>query len=116
MHAKLALATILSLFSISSTSAQQEINTSDIDTNLDNLEWALFSAGVLAGFAEAEAQNLGNDCLADAATIIFSSVHSYNYMMEYVEGNQTDNIALAYGLTYIIMGFDTYSTIDCSTL
>ena len=37
-------------------------------------------------------------------------------MMEYVEGNQTDNVALAYGLTYIIMGFDTYSTIDCSTL
>ncbi len=83
---------------------------------MENLEWALFSAGVLAGFAEAEAQNLGNDCLSDAATIIFSAVHSYNYMMDYVETNQTDNIALAYGLTYIIMGFDTYANIDCSTL
>jgi hypothetical protein len=45
------------------------------------MEWVLFGAGVLGGFAEAEAQNLGNDCLSDSATIIFSAVHSYNYMM-----------------------------------
>ena len=33
-----------------------------------------------------------------------------------MDSNQTDNVMMAYALTFMIDAFDTYSEIDCSTL
>jgi hypothetical protein len=128
MHAKLVvMSVVLALLSLSTASASRPAvqQTKSTNTNstavtftydLSNLEWALFAAGVATGFAEEEAKNLDNECLADSATIILNSVHGYEYFMKYVDSNQTDNVMMAYGLTFIIDAFDTYSTIDCTNI
>ena len=43
-----------------------------------------------------------------------SSVHTYEYMTEYIEGGKEDNIVLAQGMIYTIDAFETLSVIDCS--
>ena len=40
-------------------------------------------------------QDLENDCLSDSVKITVASVHTYEYMTEYVDTNSTDNIVLA---------------------
>ena len=58
-------------------------------------------------------QDLQNQCLSDSVSLTVASVHTYEYMTEYIEGGKKDNIVLAQGIIYIIDGFETLSRIDC---
>lgn len=59
-------------------------------------------------------QDLNNDCLADSVRLTVASVHTYEYMTEYIATNKTDNIVLAQAVIYLIDGFETLNVIDCS--
>jgi len=76
----------------------------------------MFAAGLLVGLSTEYATDVNNECLADAASIIISSVNTYEYMMVYIDSEEEDNVALAYALTYIIDLTETSGTIDCSGL
>jgi hypothetical protein len=88
----------------------------DLDFDLTATEWGMFSAGLLVGLSTEYSQNLTNDCLADTATLIVAAVHINEYMGAYIESNQTDNLMLAYGLTYTVDGMATLSELDCSDI
>lgn len=59
-------------------------------------------------------QDLKNECLSDATRLTVASVHTYEYMTEYIDGGKEDNIVLAQGIIYIIDFFETLSVIDCT--
>jgi len=88
----------------------------DLDFDLTTTEWGMFAAGLLVGLSTEYSQNLTNDCLADSATLIVAAVHINEYMGAYIESNQTDNLMLAYGLTYTVDGMATLSELDCSNI
>jgi len=97
---------------------KEDSNTTvvDLDFDLTATEWGMFSAGLLVGLSTEYSQNLTNDCLADTATLIVAAVHINEYMGAYIESNQTDNLMLAYGLTYTVDGMATLSELDCSDI
>jgi len=97
---------------------KEDSNTTvvDLDFDLTTTEWGMFAAGLLVGLSTEYSQNLTNDCLADSATLIVAAVHINEYMGAYIESNQTDNLMLAYGLTYTVDGMATLSELDCSDI
>lgn len=94
---------------------QSSVNKS-VELNLDvgATAWTLFGAGTFVGLMATYGQDLENDCLSDSVRLTVASVHTYEYMTEYIEGNKTDNIVLAQAIIYLIDGFETLSVIDCS--
>jgi len=75
---------------------QSSVNKS-VELNLDvgATAWTLFGAGTFVGLMATYGQDLENDCLSDSVRLTVASVHTYEYMTEYIEGNKTDNIVLA---------------------
>ena len=94
---------------------QSAINKS-VELNLDvgGTAWALFGAGTFVGLMATYGQDLANDCLSDSVRITVASVHTYEYMTEYIDSGKTDNIVLAQAMIYIIDAFEALSVIDCS--
>lgn len=93
---------------------QSEINKSvEIRFDVGTTNWVMFGAGTFVGWMATYGQDLQNDCLSDSVRLTVASVHAYEYMTEYVDGNSTDNIILAQAMIYIIDAFETMSVIDC---
>lgn len=74
----------------------------------------MFASGFLVGFSEMLiSKGIESKCIADTANLVVAGVHSYDYMTDFIESNQTDNEALAYGLVYIIDFSETAATWNC---
>ena len=95
---------------------QSQVNkTVTIDFDVGVVAYALFGAGTFVGLMATYGQDLKNPCLSDANRLTVASVHTYEYMTEYIDGGKQDNIVLAQGIIYIIDFFETLSVIDCTT-
>merc|ERR1711998_144519 len=85
--------------------------------DLSAMDWFMFAAGILVGFAEQLATNgVESSCIADSASLAVSGVHAADYMNDYLDSEKTDNAALAYALVYIVDFFEVSSTWNCDNL
>jgi len=93
--------------------AEEEFIPPTLD-ELSTLDWAYFAAGFLAGFSEMlVTKGIESACIRDTANLVGSGVHAYDYMTKFIDSEQTDNTALAYGLVYIVDFTETSATWNC---
>jgi hypothetical protein len=75
------------------------------------MKYASFTLGAVVGSSVEGTGNIRNECLADVASIITSGYHIYYYGMDYMENNE--ELALAWAITYMVKGFETWFNINC---
>ena len=115
MFRKLLTLSVITAFTSYSVKAQDA--TPDDHWDLSAMDWFMFGAGVLVGFAEQLAtKGVESSCIADSASLAVSGVHAADYMNEYLDSNKTDNAALAYALVYIVDFFEVSSTWNCDNV
>lgn len=103
--------TLLGIMSQGTDSLQvSQIALSDVEF----MKYIYFTLGAVVGASVESSGNIANECLADVASIITSSYHIYYYMMDYMDTNE--ELALAWSITYMVKGFETWYNIDCVVL
>jgi hypothetical protein len=107
---------IISVFFISMTQSSDiehlltEQGSFDI-ANIEFMKYGKFVLGAVVGASVEGTGNIRNECLADVASIITSGYHIYYYGADYMETNE--ELALAWAITYMVKGFETWFNIDC---
>ena len=82
--------------------------------DVDVLKYGEFALGAIVGASVESTGNIANDCAADISQIVVSGYHIYYYMMDYMETQE--ELALAWSITYMVKGFETWFNIDCPVL
>jgi hypothetical protein len=77
-------------------------------------EWALAGAGFVVGISATQAENVQNECIAGAFSIVDSAWNVYYYMDKYM--TTEEEVHMAWGITYLVKGFEMAYSIDCSSL
>ena len=89
-----------------------EVTQAATEESFDIMRYVKFVGGAIVGASVEGAENIPNECLADVAKMISSVYHVYYYMMDYIEDK--DNLALAWSITYMVKGFETWYNLDCT--
>ena len=77
-------------------------------------QWALLFAGVAIGLSSTNAENIDNKCIAGSIKTVDSAWNVYYYMDLYMQTE--DEVYMAWGVTYMVKGFEVAYNIDCSNI
>ena len=78
------------------------------------IDWGLLVMGFALGVSSTQAENIPNKCIADSFAIVNSGWNVYYYMDQYMQTEE--DVQMAWGITYLVKGFEDAYTIDCSNI
>lgn len=77
-------------------------------------EWGLFAAGFGIGVSSTQAENIQNECIAGIFSSVDAAWNVYYYMDKYMKTEE--EVHMAWGITYLVKGFETLYNVDCSNI
>ena len=78
------------------------------------VDWGLFAVGVGLGVSSTQAENIPNECIAGSFAVVNSGWNVYYYMDQYMQTEE--DVQMAWGITYLVKGFEDAYTLDCSNI